>query len=178
MRWFHFIILAAVALVGVVVQSTAGQLLWFRTEVGWIGPEILAAVAVFMALHARSSTDAALSGWILGFAVDLTISGSGMGLLGLLYAAGCWGVFSIREVFFREKALTQIVIGFVFCAFVYELWTAFDVLVGGAGGGYFRPAMQVLGLSVYTAVLTPLVCAVMGRLQKFLIPAAPLREGR
>ena len=179
MRWYHFGILVLVALLGVVVQTTAGQLLWFRTEVGWVGPELLAAAAVFLALYAHSATDAALAGWVLGFAVDLTVSGSGMGLLALLYAAGCWGIFRIREVFFREKPLTQIIMGFAFCAFVYELWTVYDVLVGGrSAGGYFRPAIQALGLAIYTALLTPLVCAVMGRLRKFLLPAPPIRERR
>ncbi len=179
MRWYHFGILVLVALLGVVIQSTVGQLLWFRTEVGWVGPELLAAAAVFLALYATSATDAALSGWVLGFAVDLSISGSGMGLLALLYAAGCWGIFRIREVFYREKVLTQMVIGFVFCAFVYELWTVYDILLGGRSvGGYFRPVIQALGLSIYTALLTPVVCAVLARLRKFLLPAPPRHERR
>ncbi len=169
MRWFHFIILIFVALMGIVVQTTAGQLLWFRTPVGWVGPELLAAVAVFVGLFAPRATDAALAGWMLGFAVDMTLSGGGAGLPALLYAAGCAGIFQIRGVLFREKALTQMVIGFVFCVFVYEIWTACDVLIfGRTGGGYFRPILQTLGLSIYTAVLTPLVCAVLKRFQKFL----------
>ncbi len=179
MRWYHFAILVFVSVVGVVVQSTVGQLLWFRTELGWIGPELLAAVAVFIALYATNATDAALSGWILGFAVDLTVSGSSMGLLALLYAAGCWGIFHVRDVFFRDRAMTQIIIGLVFCVFVYELWTVYDILVGGRESGeYFRPALQALGLSIYTAVLTPLVCAVLKRLREFLLPAPPIRERR
>ena len=179
MKWYHFIILVFVAGVGVVVQSTAGQLLWFRTEFGWVGPELLAAVAVFIALYATSATDAALSGWILGFAVDLTVSGSSMGLLALLYAAGCWGIFHVREIFFRDRTMTQIIIGFIFCVFVYELWTVYDILVGGrASGGYFRPAFQALGLSIYTAVLTPPVCAVLKRLRGFVLPMPPIRERR
>ncbi len=179
MRWYHFGILVLVAMMGVVVQTTAGQLLWFRTEVGWVGPELLAAAAVFLALYATRATDAALAGWVLGFAVDLAISGPGMGLLALLYAAGCLGIFRIREVFYREKVMTQMVMSFVFCVFVYELWTVYDVLFcGRAVGGYSRPVLQALGLAIYTALLTPLVCVVLRRLQKFLIPAAPLRERR
>lgn len=179
MRWYHFGILVFIALLGVVVQSTVGQLLWFRTAVGWVGPELLAAAAVFLALYATSATDAALSGWVLGFAVDLTISGPGMGLLALLYAAGCLGIFQIRGVFYREKALTQIVLGFAFCVFVYELWMVYDILVcGRLADGYFRPALQVIGLAIYTALLCPLVCAVLGRLRRFLLPALPIRQRR
>ncbi|MDY7009829.1 MAG: hypothetical protein SVV80_03665 [Planctomycetota bacterium] len=179
MRWYNFGILVFIAFTGIVLQITVGQLLWFRTDVGWVGPELLAAVAVFLALYATNATDAALSGWILGFTVDLTISGPGMGLLALLYAAGCLGIFRIREVFYREKILTRIVIGFVFCAFVYELWTLYDVLVcRRASGGYFRPVLQAIGLAIYTALLTPLVCAVLGRLRRFLLPAPPIRQRR
>ncbi len=179
MRWYHFGILVLVAMMGVVVQTTAGQLLWFRTEVGWVGPELLAAAAVFLALYAASATDAALAGWVLGFAVDLTISGPGMGLLALLYATGCLGIFRIREVFYREKVMTQMVMGFVFCVFVYELWTVYDVLFGGrADDGYSRPVLQALGLAVYTALLTPLVCAVMSRLRRFLLPVPPISQRR
>ena len=179
MRWFHFIFLVLVAVVGIIVQTTVGQLLWFRTSVGWVGPELLAAVAVFMALRAHSRTDAALAGWVLGFAMDLTLSGQGFGLLALLYAAACWGIFRIREIFFRERLLTQTIMGFVFCVFVYELWTAYDVLViSGAGGRYSHLALQVLGLSAYTAILTPLACAVLKRMQGLLFPTPPLRQRR
>ena len=179
MRWYNFVILSLVALLCLVLQVTIGQMLWFRTSSGWVGPEFLAAAAVFMALYAASSTDAVLSGWVLGFAADLAISGSGMGLLPLLYAAGCLGIFKTREVFFRDKAITRIIMSFLFCVFVYELWTIWDIFVcGRASAGYLAPLIQVIGLSVYTALLTPLVCAAMVRLGNFLLPALPNRQRR
>jgi len=81
-RWIYFLILVLLA---VVVQTSVMPVIWFRTPLGYVGPELLAAVAVFVALHVRSRTEAALAGWTLGFAVDLTLSGPGMGVPSLLY---------------------------------------------------------------------------------------------
>ena len=65
MRWVYFLVAVLAALLA---QTTIGLVLWFRTSLGWIGPELLATVAVFVALNVRSSTSAALAGWALGFA--------------------------------------------------------------------------------------------------------------
>lgn len=175
MRWIYFLILVLAA---VVLQTTVVQVLWLRTRLGYVGPEILAAVAVFVALRARSATDAALAGWVLGFALDLTLSGGGFGLLALLYAAGCAGVFVVREVFFRDRPVTQMILALLFCLFVYELWTAYEVLAGASGPGHWwRNAVQAAGLSAYTAAVTPLLCVPLGRMQHLLI-AAPLGRRR
>jgi hypothetical protein len=176
MRWIYFLV---VVLLAVVIQMTVGQILWFRTSVGWIGPVFPAAVAVFAGLHARSGADAALAGWALGFGLDLTLSGEGMGLSALLYALAAGGVFKVREAFFRERILTQMVLGFAFCVLVYELWAAYVVALSAPAGVAFWPAaVQALGLSAYTAVLTPLVCAPLRRLERFLLAAPSTRERR
>jgi len=174
MRWIYFVILAAV---GVICQTTLVQVIWLDTPVGWIGPELLAAAAVFFALSARGKLDAALAGWALGFGVELTLSGPGMGLLPLLYAGGCTGLQYIREAFFRERALAQAVLTLLFCAAVYELWTLYDVYLG-AGGALGRRALQALGLAAYTAVLAPLVCAGLGRIDRLLLTPAGGRGAR
>jgi len=174
MRWVYFLILT---LLGVIGQTTVVQMLWFRTPVGWIGPEILAAVAVFVALRVRATTDAALAGWTLGFAVDLTLSGTGMGLLGLLYAAATAGLHRIREGFFGERAITHMVLTFLFCSFVYQLWILYDGLIGaGSPGG--RGALQALGLSAYTAILAPLVCGALKPISRFLLAVPAGRSKR
>lgn len=173
MRWIYFLILT---LLGVILQTTLVQLVWFRTGVGWIGPEILAMVAVFVALHVRSTTDAALAGWALGFALDLTLSGTGMGLLGLLYAAGAVGVHRMRGAVLGERGATQMLLAFIFCMFVYQLWTLYDVWAG-AGGPWGTQALQVVGLSAYTAILTPLACGGLRRIGRLLL-VAPAGRGR
>lgn len=175
MRWVYFICLV---LVGAVVQTSLVPVLWFRTPAGWVGPEILAAVAVFVGLYAPTATDAALAGWALGLAVDLTLSGSGMGLLALLYAAGAAGVFAVREAFFRDRVVTRMLLGALFCVFVYEIWIAYDVLIAGAGGGLGRPALLALALAAYTAVLTPLVCSGLRKVERFLLAVRPERQRR
>ena len=176
MRWIYFLL---VVLIAVLVQTTVGQVLWFRSSLGWVGPVFPAAVAVFVGLHAHSALDAALAGWALGFALDLTLSGGGMGLLALLYAAAAAGVFRIREAFFRERVVTQVLLGFFFCVFAHELWLLCQALLpGGAHGLSGRLALQALGLSAYTAVLTPLVCAALRRMERLIVAPPGGRDRR
>jgi len=175
-RWVYFLILVYVA---VVLQTTVVQVLWLRTALGYVGPELLASVAVFVALSARSGTDAALAGWVLGFALDLTGSGGGMGLLALLYAAGGAGLCRVREAVFRDRAGTQVLLALLFCLFVYQLWTAYDVLSGQiARAQWPRQALRAAALAAYTAVLTPLVCAGLKRLRRLLLVTPSGRERR
>jgi len=176
MRWIYFLILVLVA---VVLQTTVAPALWFRAWGGYVGPELLAAVSVFVALHTRSAADAALAGWALGFALDLTLSGGGMGLLSLLYAAGAAGVFHVRDAFFAGRPMTQAILGLLFCLFVYELWTAYDVLtVPDRGQGWWPQAARAGGLAVYTAAVTPLVCAALKRVRRLLIVLPAGRQRR
>ncbi|OPX23363.1 MAG: hypothetical protein B1H04_03810 [Planctomycetales bacterium 4484_123] len=175
-RWIYFLILVLLA---VVVQTSVVPVVWFRTPLGYVGPELLAAVAVFVALHVRSRVEAALAGWTLGFAIDLTLSGPGMGLASLLYMAASVGVYQLREAVFHERASLQFILSLLFCLFVYELWTLWGLLSGHlsrpvAGG----QAVLAAGLAVYTAVLTPLVCRVLKPFQKLLIATPPGRGRR
>ncbi len=176
MRWVYFIILAVLA---VIAQTTVVQVIWLRTRVGYIGPEVLASVAVFAALHARTRTDAALAGWVCGFALDLTLTGPGMGVMSLLYMAAAVGVHHLREVTFRERAVTQIILALLFCLFAYGLLTAYDLLTGALGGqSVFGRAIQCAGLAAYTAMVTPLVCRLLRPLGRWLVPAPTGRERR
>ncbi len=176
MRWIYFLILTLGA---VILQTTLVQVLWLRTRVGWVGPEVLAVVAVFVALRVRSAGEAALAGWTLGFALELTLSGPGMGLLPLLYAAAAAGLHRIRQAFFRDRAVTQMVLTFLFCAAVYHLWAFYDVWAGPPAAGQLgRRTFQVVGLAAYTAVLAPLVCGALRRIDRFLLAGAPRRGGR
>ncbi len=169
MRWIYF---ALLALAAAVLQTTLGQALWVQTAWGWVGPVFPAAAAVFAALYARSATDAALAGWALGFAMDLTLSGGGMGLHALLYAAATAGVYAIREGFFRDRIATQMLLALLLCLLVHEPWVLLDSLVFGTGAaGLGRRALQAMGISAYTALLAPLVIAPLRRMERLLVAA-------
>jgi len=169
MRWLLFIL---ISIVGIIFQNTVCQLLWFRTSVGWIGPDILVGIAIFSALFSRSGTDAAICGWILGFLLDLTITAPAppAGLLPLLYAGAAAGIFQIRDALFKEKILTQMILAFLFCIIVYGLWLSWDAAINRM----ITPldgALQLIGVALYCAIITPIICALLKRFGKFLIPA-------
>jgi hypothetical protein len=66
-----------------------------------------------------------------------------------------------------------------FCLFVYELWAGYDALLGqGAPRLWWRAAVQAAGLAGYTAVITPLVWPLLGRMQRLVISAPPGRGRR
>lgn len=176
MRWLFFIL---ISLSAVIFQNTVCQLLWFRTPVGWVGPDVLAAVAVFFALFSRTATDAAINGWVLGFLLDLTITQPAppMGLLPLIYAGASIGIFHIRGAFFKERVLTQMVMSFLFCLIVYGLWMSWDLAIGRTGS-LFDDAVQLLGFSIYTAIITPLVCKILVRFESRLFPVRSLFKKR
>jgi len=173
MRWIYFLILVVVAMI---LQTTLVQLLWFRTSLGLVGPELLAAIAVFMALNLRGSTDAALAGWALGFALDLTLTGPTMGLLPILFAAACWGLNRMREAIFKDRAPTQMVLAFLFCAVVYEFWSLVDVWRDGGSIG--MRSLQTLLMAAYTGVLAPLVYSALRKIDRLLAAVPTGRGGR
>jgi len=164
-RWVYFILLTVAV---IVVQTTVGQVLWVRTPVGLVGPVFPAMVAVFVTLSVRSGTDAALAAWVLGLSVDLTLSGRGMGLTALLYAAAAAGIFRVREAFFRDRVFPQMVLGFAFCLFVQGLWAAWAAAWSSGTVGFGRLLVQALGVSAYTAALTPLACRALRRVGRWL----------
>ena len=174
MRWIYFLILVVFA---TILQTTLVQVLWFRTSLGTIGPELMAAIAVFMALNLRGSTDAALAGWTLGFALDLTLTGPTMGLLPILFAAACWGLNRVREAVFKDRAPTQMVLTFLFCAVVYELWSLVDLWRDGGGAIGVR-SLQTLLLAAYTGLLAPLVCGALRKIDRLLVAVPTGRGGR
>ena len=176
MRWIVFILLAFAC---VMVQTTLAQIVWIPTPAGGIVPVLPACVAVFVALFARSGTDAALAGWALGLGVDLTLSGPGMGLLSLLFAAAGGVVFHLRQAFFPERAATQVLLGGLFYVLVFELWAVYMCLLGDfAPAGLKMRALQALGIAAYTAALTPLVCAGLERLERWIFVVPSSRERR
>ena len=160
-----------------VAQTTIVPPLWICTSVGFLGPEVMATLAVFMALRVRNWADAGLAGWVLGLAMDLTLSGEGLGLLSLLYAVGAIGLFSVRELFYRERVLTQVLLSLLFTLFVYQIWTIYQAAMYGSPGGFGARAAQAAGLAVYTGLVAPIMFALYGRAQRLLL-VEPAGRGR
>jgi rod shape-determining protein MreD len=176
MRWIPFVILAYLV---IVLQTSLGRLLTIQTPLGLVGPDFAAVVAVFLALHARSSTEAMLAAWTLGFALDLTtgsVAGevSAAGPMALTYALAAGLVFQIREAVFRERAVTQVMTVLLFCVLAHGLWITVQSLRVGLGSWdvYGRMLLQSLGIGVYTGMLGPLGCAAMSRGRRWWLPAA------
>jgi len=185
-RWIRFLILTYLV---VLVQTTAGRLLVFRTSaVGMVGPDLLALLAVFVALHVRNWADVMLAAWSLGLAVDLTTAGGPggatvVGPMALAYALTAGLLFRVREAFFREQALTQMLLAWAFCLLAHGLWvTAQWLLAPGemTASAYARTLGQAGALAVYTALLMPLAHFALSKGQRLLLtgPASRGRRGR
>jgi len=179
MRWVPFLILVALA---ALLQRTAGLVLTFSLPgVGSVGPDLLAAVAVFVACRSRAWEDAVLAAWVLGLAVDVTAGGAGVavGPMSVAYALAAWVLFRIREAFFHERAVTQALLALIFCLLAHGTWVTAETLLGGTGmawADYGSTMLQAVLLAVYTAALTPLVHAGLWRCRR-LILAAPTARG-
>ena len=182
MRWIPFLILAYVVMV---LETSVGWLFVDSSWLGPIGPDLAAMVAVFVALYARTASDAMIAAWVLGFAVDLT-TGGGVGeitVLGPMAIAYCLlagQLWRIRDAFFRERALTQIVLTFLFVAAAHAIWVTVQA-ISAAGlvsfGDYARTLLQAMGVALYTAVLMPLAHFVLSRFQRLFL-ASPAGAGR
>jgi len=174
MRWILFIILAYVA---VVLQTTLGALLAIHTDwAGVIAPDLLAILAVFIALALRNAAAAALACWILGFGLDLASgpgSGSVVGPMALAYAGGGFLVFQFREIFFREKILSQVILVLVFALLTHVTWVTLQAVISGfdtTWGIYGQRLLEAVFLAVYSAALAPVLHTGLIRYERLLIP--------
>lgn len=184
MRWIPLLLITYLV---VFVQTSLGMVLSIRApSLGVLSPDLMAILAVYIALHARSGTDVAISAWVLGLALDLTSSGgvSGSTVIGpmaLAYTASAALLFRIREAFFRERALTQATLALFFCLAAHGLWVTVQAALAGGlpWAAYGRILLQAVGLAVYTALLTPLGHYVLGLIEKWFIAALAIRgQGR
>lgn len=173
MRWIPFVIFAYIL---ILLQTTvAGLLVISPWAIGPVGPDLMAILAVFVALNVRSGADAMIAGWILGLALDLTAGGVGggtvVGPMCIAYALGCRGVFHIREVIFRERAVSQALLTLLFCLFAHGLWvTLQSVRLGRVSASmYGVMLLQVVGVGLYTGLLAPLGYFALIRLRSWLI---------
>jgi rod shape-determining protein MreD len=177
MRWILFLVLGYVVLVA---QTSLVQLVTFSTEAaGTVQPDLLALLAALVALYARTGLDAMLAGWALGLAADLT-AGKAIGVMPVTYALAASAVWRFREVFFRERLSTRIVLTLLFCLIAHGLWVTAQTLLAWramAWGAYGRAMLQAGLLSAYTGVLAAPGGWLLGKALP-LVLAAPAGRAR
>jgi len=181
MRWVPLAILAYLVLLA---QTTVGRVLAFDwPAVGTIGPDLLAMVAVYGALHARLRADAMLAAWGLGLLVDLTTAGgpgtvTRVGPMAAGYVLAVWVVASLREAFFRERAGAQVLLAAVFCAVAHGLWVTAQSLLAMRWADYGAMLLQAACLAAYTGLLMPLGHWALRRCHGLILSTPPERSRR
>ena len=183
MRWIPFAILTYL----LVLASTtvAGILSLPAGPLGNLVPDLLAMLTVYVAMHLRSGTDVMLAGWVAGFCVDLATGGgpgtfSAVGPMAIAYALAGGLIFRVREAFFREQAVAQIMLAIMFCLLAHWLWvTLQSVLAFGmmTWQVYWRMVGQAAGISAYTGVLMPLAHWSLGKCRPWIL-AVPANRSR
>lgn len=118
-------------------------------------PEALLALACFAALFARDSRQGLAAAWIAGLVKDLG-SAAPLGLHALLFLAAGWVVLQVRQVLYREAALTQLAVAFVATCWVNA---ASALFVSATSGGI--PMGIILGKTFLAALLTAAVTPAM-----------------
>jgi len=181
MRWIPLIVLIYLV---VLAQTTVGRVLAFESaRLGVVGPDLVAIVAVFLALQARGLADVALGAWGAGLALDLTAAGAVgsttvVGPMSLAYVFAAAVVFKFREAVFREKAIPQALLAAAFCLLAHGLWVTLQTLLAGENASwelYGRRLLQAAALALYTAVLAPVILAALGKVRGWFVTAP---EGR
>jgi len=175
MRWIPFIILVYVTLV---LQSWLGLTIGF----GGISPDLLAVVAVAVALWAPSGTVAMLAGWTLGFALDLTVTGATqtitfVGPMSLAYMLGARLIFNMREVVFNERVIVRALLTGAFCLVTHFIWIFAQCLMTVSWSDFPRLLGQVVGVAIYTAIIAPIGCWMLWPTRGFLFEV-PVQSSR
>ena len=179
MRWIPLIFLIYLA---VLLQVALGALPVRFSLTGDIAPDLTAIIAVFFALSVRDPRDAMIAAWSLGLAMDLMLCGMGgtptvVGPMAIAYVAASGLIFRVREAFFRERALARALLTLLFCLIVYTLWVTMQTVRGSAWSAWWPAITKAIGISIYTAVIAPLVCMVLQRFGGWFI-ATPARRLR
>ena len=184
MRWVPLAILIYVL---VVIQTSLLGIVTLRwAAVGPVRPDLMAILAVYLALYARSGADAMLAAWIMGMAIDLTTgagpkvsTAAGPMALGSALAAGC--VFRLREVVFRDSHVAQGVMAGLFCVLSHGFWVTAQWLVMPmkvSASGYALMLVQAALLAVYTGLVTPLGAMALRRCERWILSAPSGRSRR
>ncbi|MBT3200773.1 MAG: hypothetical protein HN350_12745 [Phycisphaerales bacterium] len=179
MRWIPFVILIYVA---VLIQVTVAALPVQFAFTGNIAPNILAILAVFFTLSVRDSRDAMMAAWALGFSLDLLLCGMGgvataVGPMSISFVLGSALIFRVREAFFRDRAIARGLLTLLFCMVVHTLWASMQTLLVFTWSAWWPAIARAIGISIYSAVLAPVICILLQQVGVFFI-ANPARRQR
>lgn len=159
MKWRPFIILAVLTLI---CQTTIVPVMAIYS----VWPNWMFILAVHYALWGPWP-DAAIGAWVLGFGVDLqTVGAAGhIGLYAFLFGGTAWAIIRIRKIFFRDHALTQVLVTGVF-ALVVELAVEIYRQWGSEASkaSFFLPALFT---ALYTAAWAPYLHWLLARLRRW-----------
>ena len=184
MRWVPLVILVYAVLL---VQTSLVRLVTFTFgSVGTVGPDLLAAAAVFVAMNCRSGIDVMLAAWIAGIAADLGTGGTvggmtAVGPMAISYALAAGAVFQIRDAFFRERVWTRFALALLFALLAHGLWVTMQSLLvvrHMTWADYWRMVLQAVLIAVYTAAAMPLVYPVLQRVPGLFVAASGARGRR
>jgi len=151
MHWLPIVVICALTYVGQTILAP-------RIELAGARPDFLLILVVFFALSG-SPRRGVLIGWGVGFFADL-LSVERMGLLSLSYGLTALTLVSIREYLFQRGPITQVLVTLIFALAIRAGWTVYvRVLYGGSAGS----PRELLITSLYTAVLAPVACGLLGR---------------
>ena len=175
MRWIAFAILLYLV---TVLQTTVAPFIALHT----VRPDFMVILAVFYALLARHQ-DAPLACWCIGFAIDLTtmsytdysnvgVHAFSLGLIGLI-------ICKIRELTFRESALTQLIFAFLAKLLLAGLVGLHMLYVLGEWDRLGETVVTSVWAAAYTAVLAPyghwILCRLRGALGVGVTQHLPVR---
>ena len=184
MRWIPLIILAYVMLL---LQTSVGGILTFTdTPIGAIGPDLMAILAVYVAMRCWNPMDAMLAGWIIGFGLDLTaIGGAGqpaaLGPMSIGYALAAYVANNLGKELFRDKYLSQIIITATFCLLAHWFWVVMQFILAGQGMTwrmFWVRVLQVMLLAAYTAAIAPVGARCLNVVNKWIFSVHEDRSGR
>lgn len=156
MKWFPFAMLTAVA---IVLQTAVVP----RLDIQSVYPDLMFILAVHYALWGPWP-DAAIAAWVLGLVTEMH-SLDRMGVHAFCFGLAAWAIIKIRQVVFRDHAITQILITFVFTALVqmavgyYRQW--------GAPAAEGSVAWAAILTAAYTAACAPYLHWLLVRLGRW-----------
>lgn len=113
--------------------------------------EALLALACFAALFARDSRQGLAASWVVGLIKDVGSTGP-LGLYAFLFLGAGWVILQVRQILYREHALTQLAVAFVAACWVN---VAAALVVSLTSGGI--PFCVILGKTLLSAMLTALL---------------------
>lgn len=160
MRWFVFFMLLMVLLT---LQTT------LATRLAWMGvrPDWLLILVVFIAFHA-DRRDAVIAGWCVGFCADL-MSIERLGVIALTYSLIALAIVSTRDALFRYRWTTHVLVTFLACILVRTAWTAYRTTMYDTDDSLMSDlGVNVLAVSLYTALWAPLFHSTLQRMGKWL----------